>query len=276
MSQISKLRSFTALFLRNRLGLQVNVIRKRGEERFPGYVNQEFPSLYRKYCHDTMVPWQGLYGSWLAARHIGYHRVPGAIVECGVYKGGCSMIMAEAAYTTGRHDIDIWLYDTFTGMAEPTEHDFKGGLTAKDARINAQSKFEQQKRGDYVDWCLGPLEEVRAVVQRGPLAPERVHLVQGKVEETIPSEVPEQISLLRLDTDFYESTKHELEYLYPRLSPSGILIIDDYGAWAGARKAVDEYFTDPAISPLLVPDSYYGALVGLKPPAPDRVRSETA
>ena len=96
-----------------------------------------------------MVPWQGLHNSWLAARHIGYHGIPGAIVECGVYKGGCSMIMAEAAYAAGRQDVEVWLYDTFTGMAEPTAHDFKG-LTAKDARVNAIDKFEKLNRGEYV------------------------------------------------------------------------------------------------------------------------------
>lgn len=221
--------------------------------------------MYRKYCHDTMVPWQGLYSSWLAARYVGFHRIPGAIVECGVFKGGCSMIMAEAAYAAGREDIDVWLYDTFAGMSEPTEHDFKGGTTAKDARIKALEKYQELKRDDYVDWCLGTLADVRHVIGRSPLPEDKFHLVPGKVEETIPSTMPEQICLLRLDTDFYESTLHELEHLYPRLSPSGVLIVDDYGAWAGARKAVDEFFTEPKTAPLLLPDSYYGALVGVKP-----------
>ena len=71
---------------------------------------------------------------------------------------------------------------------------------------------------------------------------ERLHFVEGKVEDTIPEQAPERIALLRLDTDWYESTRHELEHLYPRLSPGGVLIIDDYGHWEGARQAVDEYF----------------------------------
>ncbi len=166
MRVIDWMRIRLAVFLRDKLSVKVSVIRKRGEERFPGYVDAAFVSTYRKYCHDTMVPWQGLYGSWLAARHIGYHGIPGAIVECGVYIGGCSMIMAEAAYATGRTDMQVWLYDTYAGMAEPTEHDFKG-ITAKDARVNALAKFENLKRGNYVDWCLGSLEDVKAVVQRG-------------------------------------------------------------------------------------------------------------
>jgi len=242
------------------------VIHKRGEERFPGYVDQEFISLYRKYCHDTMVDWQGLYASWLAARNIGYRRIPGAIVECGVYKGGCSMIMAEAAYATGRTDTEVWLYDTFSGMSEPTEYDFKG-VAAKETSVDLQKKFTKRKQGNHVDWCYGSLEQVKATARRSPLAPENFYFVRGKVEETIPSKIPDQISLLRLDTDWYESTRHELEHLYPRLSPLGILIIDDYGTWAGARKAVNEYFKDPSTDPLLLPDSHNGALVGVKPSA---------
>jgi O-methyltransferase len=66
--------------------------------------------------------------------------------------------------------------------------------------------------------------------------------VKGKVEDTIPANIPERIALLRLDTDFYRSTRHELEHLYPRLERGGVLIIDDYGAYVGARQATDEYF----------------------------------
>ena len=71
-----------------------------------------------------------------------------------------------------------------------------------------------------------------------------IRLLKGKVEDTIPGTMPAKIALLRLDTDWYESTKHELTYLFPLLEKSGVLIIDDYGAWQGARKAVDEYLKD--------------------------------
>lgn len=69
-----------------------------------------------------------------------------------------------------------------------------------------------------------------------------LEFVIGPVEETLITKVPERIALLRLDTDWYESTRAELEYLYPRLVVGGVLIVDDYGHWKGARKAVDEYF----------------------------------
>ena len=72
----------------------------------------------------------------------------------------------------------------------------------------------------------------------------KIHLVKGKVEETIPKTLPERIALLRLDTDWYASTKHEMLHLFPRLVPGGVLILDDYGSWLGARKAVDEYIAE--------------------------------
>jgi len=80
---------------------------------------------------------------------------------------------------------------------------------------------------------------------------QQIHFVEGLVEETLPAEAPEEIALLRLDTDWYSSTKHELEQLYPRLAPGGVLILDDYGHWQGARRAVDEYFAENQITLLL-------------------------
>src|SRR5690606_24776929 len=89
---------------------------------------------------------------------------------------------------------------------------------------------------------------------------ERCHFVEGKVEDTIPATVPDRISLLRLDTDWYESTRHELEHLWPLLQPGGVLIIDDYGHFEGARKAVDEYFLDRSDAPLLNRIDYTGRI----------------
>ena len=86
----------------------------------------------------------------------------------------------------------------------------------------------------------------------------RTHFVAGDVEQTIPGVVPEQISLLRLDTDWYESTRHELKHLYPRLIRGGVLIIDDYGHWKGARQAVDEYLAETGAKLLLNRIDYTG------------------
>jgi hypothetical protein len=135
-------------------------------------------------------------------------------------------------------DRGIWGYDTFTGMTQPTAKDTKPGF-----RVDASRKFEQLKNGGIVDWCYVPLEEVRSAIDEicGDVA---VNLVQGDVRETLleVERRPSSIAILRLDTDFYESTKVELEQLYPIVSPGGVVIVDDYGVWHGSRLAVDEYF----------------------------------
>jgi hypothetical protein len=87
-----------------------------------------------------------------------------------------------------------------------------------------------------------------------------VLFIKGKVEETIPGTLPKEISLLRLDTDWYESTLHNLVHLYPLLRKGGILILDDYGHWQGARKATDEYFARENIIPFLSRIDYTGRL----------------
>lgn len=241
----------------HRLGITVRRRAKRGEEVFPRHVDEEFVRVYRRYCDKTMVPWPPLYWSWLAARHVLIHGIEGDVVECGVFRGGCSIIMATA------HDRTAWLYDTYTGMAEPGEHDFKGEL--KGDRFDARERYERVKKDGYVDWVYCSIEDVRAAVHESEVADNRFELVQGMVEDTIPETVPDRISLLRLDTDFYESTRHELEHLYPRLSPGGILIVDDYGSWSGSRKAVDEFLDTLPLRPLLLPEGSSGNVLLMKP-----------
>jgi hypothetical protein len=135
-------------------------------------------------------------------------------------------------------DRRIWAYDTFAGMTAPTAADFKPGED-----LDVEKKFASLNRSDHNEWCLASEEEVlhnfKTRVGAGEL-----RTVKGPVETTLasPDNLPERIAILRLDTDFYESTKAEMEVLYPRLSKGGVLIVDDYGEWAGARRAVDEFF----------------------------------
>jgi hypothetical protein len=144
------------------------------------------------------------------------------------------------------------LYDTFEGMPEPQ---------ALDVSVFRQSARQQwQKDGK---WCYASLEDVRRAVLSTGYDESRIHFVKGKVEETIPSQAPERISLLRLDTDWYESTLHELVHLYPRLVPGGVIIIDDYGHWQGARRATDEYLRFNRI-PLLLSRVDYTCRIGVK------------
>jgi hypothetical protein len=167
-----------------------------------------------------------------AVRHVETNNIPGAFVECGVWRGGSSM----AAALTFKVPRQLVLFDTFAGMSAPTEHDRRAG--GGELAAGMLGKADESA----LIWCHAPLEEVKRNIASTGYPPEYVTYVEGKVEDTIPGSAPAQISVLRLDTDWYQSTRHELEHLYPRLAPGGVLIIDDYGYWAGARKAVDEYF----------------------------------
>ncbi len=226
-------------------------------------LDKNFPLLWEKHKDKTMVPWQAVYAAYTAAQHISQSKVPGAIVECGVWRGGCSLIMAEALLVLGDTQRDLYLYDTFAGMTEPTKED-----TKTTTGTNATAKYESRKSGEVVDWCYAPIEEVQNYVNEVAYPNEKIHLVKGRVEDTIGTDDPKKIALLRLDTDWYESTKHTLEYLYPRVAEGGIVIFDDYGKWAGARKAVEDYFIEHGNRPFLMLETVSGNMVGIKPPTP--------
>jgi O-methyltransferase len=193
----------------------------------------------------TMTSPERLTALCMAVEYTVGTKVPGAFVECGVWKGGSSMAAAITYRHLQRCDIDMFLFDTFEGMSHPSREDVhtSSGRTAEQLLANSGRDSEV--------WAYAPIEEVKNNLRQTGYPPERVHFVQGKVEDTIPDRAPDQISILRLDTDWYESTRHELIHLFPKLSPGGILIIDDYGAWTGARKAVDEYFAALGITPFL-------------------------
>jgi len=172
-----------------------------------------------------------------AIEHIHREGIDGDIVECGVWRGGNLVIAAMAQRRLGRSGT-IWGYDTFEGMSAPTDAD--RALHYDEVAVDT---FEKKQRGEFSDWCYSPIDEVQANLARH-VADADVRLVKGMVEDTLfdQANLPERIAILRLDTDWYESTKVELEVLYPRLAPGGVLIIDDFGDWAGAKLAVEEYF----------------------------------
>ena len=116
---------------------------------------------------------------------------------------------------------------------------------------------------DTSTWCYSPIEDVKKNVLSTGYPERNVHFIKGKVEDSIPGHIPEKIALLRLDTDWYESTKHEMTHLFPRLVQGGVLIIDDYGHWEGARRAVDEYCADNGIH-ILLNRVDYTARIGVK------------
>lgn len=175
-----------------------------------------------------------------SVEYIVKNNIDGDFVECGVWKGGCVMAAIYTLIKLDELDRNIYLYDTFEGMTVPTNDDvaFSG-----DKAIDVYNELYQNDE----DWCGASLQEVQGNIKKLEYPEDKIHFIQGNVEETIPKAVPEKISLLRLDTDWYKSTKHELENLYPLVSEGGVIIIDDYGHWAGARKAVDEYIEDKAV-----------------------------
>lgn len=217
----------------------------------------EFLSLYEKCRRFTMTSTERMFALHTAVAHVVKHRIPGDIVECGVWRGGSSMMAAHSLAALNDTSRRLYLYDTFAGMSRPTSKDVD--VSGKPA----DSSWEQQQKGGVNTWCYASLDDVRANMSTVPYPQEKITYVQGKVEDTIPGTIPERIALLRLDTDFYESTAHELEHLYPRLSPLGVLILDDYGHWKGAREATDEYFAKHGLKMFLSPIDYTGRL-GIK------------
>lgn len=163
----------------------------------------------------------------------------------------------------GVDDRDVYLYDTFEGMTAPTEVD----VSATDPpalETWQRAQVENTRAWPHLfDGELVTEEAVRSVMADTGYPTENLHFVRGPVEETIPSSAPDEIALLRLDTDWYESTRHELVHLFPRMEPGGVLIVDDYGHWQGAQRAVDEYFsgTHP---PLLLTRIDYAARIAIK------------
>lgn len=156
--------------------------------------------------------------------------VPGAFVECGVWAGGSMMAVALRLCELETTDRELYLYDTFTGMTAPDARDVTSfGVSAgRLMRMIPRAK------------AFSPLRHVKRNMETTKYPGRHIHYVVGPVEDTIPGHAPEQIALLRLDTDWYASTAHELEHLWPLVVPGGALIVDDYGYWRGARQAVDE------------------------------------
>ncbi len=189
--------------------------------------------------------------------------IPGSFVECGVWKGGSVLAMILQLQELGVTDRHIYLYDTFDGMTEPTEEDTSVYEAPALDTWQKASERGDTAWGRFFDEEVFCLDGVRAVLEATGYPQEFIHIVQGKVEETIPETIPDDVALLRLDTDWYASTRHELIHLYPRVPTGGVLIIDDYGHWDGARKAVDEYFLETGC-PLLLHRIDYSGRVALK------------
>ena len=198
-----------------------------------------------------------------AVRYCIARGIPGAFVECGVWRGGSVLTMILTLQQLGLDDRDIYLYDTFEGMTAPTEADTSALEPPAIETWRAAEGGSQRPWNDVFGAEAFNEDGVRALLAATGYPAQRLHFVRGAVEETVPGTLPERLALLRLDTDWYESTRHELEHMFPRLERGGVLIVDDYGHWHGARQAVDEYFC-AAHPPLLLTRIDYTGRIAIK------------
>jgi O-methyltransferase len=242
----------------NKIAGNWNYTFKKNESAIPNDIlsDQEFCMLYEQCKHFTMTSVERMYSLYQSIDYIFKNDIEGDFVECGVWKGGSSMLMAMMLKQHGMTNRKLYLYDTFEGMSEPTESDKTS--TGK----NASDLLQQENKEDTSSiWCYSSLEEVKSNLFSTGFPRENIFFIKGKVEDTLKENLPGKLSLLRLDTDWYESTKTELELLYPLLKEKGVLIIDDFGHWEGAKKAVVEYFEKNKLNPFLFRIDFTGKLM---------------
>ncbi len=216
---------------------------------FPPDFESDDIAIIRAVAPYTMTSTERIHALVQAVKYIVRNDIPGDLVECGVWKGGSVMAMALTLLQLRHQERTLDLFDTFAGMTAPGDKD--ADYLGQPASIIGEASY------------LASQAEVEAAVLSTGYDRANVHFVQGPVEETIPAQAPEVIALLRLDTDWYESIRHELVHLFPRLALGGVIIIDDYGHWQGARQAVDEYVAQNHIRLLLHRIDYTGR-VGVK------------
>jgi O-methyltransferase len=220
---------------------------------FPPDLTDEEKEICAVVAPFTMTGVERIVALIHATRYVSENDIKGDIVECGVWRGGSMMVVAHVLRRLGDTTRKLYLYDTFEGMTAPSEKDIQFDGTPANQLLDSTQKNTGV-------WCYADKTDVLNNLRSTGYPERNIFLVEGKVEETIPGTLPDSISLLRLDTDWYESTKHELTHLYPRLSRNGILIIDDYGHWRGAKEATDEYFGQRGAKPFLHRVDYTGRL----------------
>lgn len=234
-----------------------DVIRHRSGEEAPLPVDMDADAakIIRQVRARTMTSPERLFALIQAVRHVSTAGIAGDIVECGVWRGGSMMAAALTLLECKDALRQLYLFDTFGGMSSPTD---------KDVAVDGQTARELMSTGREDDpttaLCYASIDDVRSGMLSTGYPSDRMHFVQGMVEESIPDRAPKTIAILRLDTDWYESTRHEMNHLFPRLVRGGVLIVDDYGHWTGCRQAIDEYLKANQIRLLLNRVDYTGRM----------------
>ncbi len=210
------------------------VLSKHRDLNYIAEINSEEESLIKlclKYSMTTRIRMWSLLSS---INYISRHGIQGDFVECGVWKGG-NLILFSKLIDKLKLKKNIFGFDTFTGMPKPGKFDFKYSTGQ-----HASKYYNIKKKSNWNEISLGEVKN--NLIYENSIS--SIKLIKGKVENTLRdiNNLPKKISILRLDTDFYSSSKVELEVLYPKLVKNGILFLDDYGSMSGQRKAVDEYF----------------------------------
>ena len=210
-------------------------------------IEPDFLALYERCKPFTMTALERLYSLYKCVEYIAAAGIAGDLAECGVWRGGSCMLMALGLIRASDDSRRIYMYDTFEGHPQPDSE--------KDVDLWGNRGIDewhrQEEAGTLGEWGVASLAEVRGNLLSTGYPAERLIFVQGMVETTVPGNTPANLALLRLDTDWYESTRVALQHLYPKLAEGGVLIIDDYGHYRGQRQAVDEYFAEIGEKPLL-------------------------
>jgi hypothetical protein len=198
----------------------------------------EMKRLLRTVRPYSMVSYERLRRLYELAESAEVNRLEGAFVECGVWRGGCSGVMAYLAnkYGSGR---EVHLFDSFEGLPDPTDRDGE----------EARSYMDRLRHGAYAGkfGCAVSADTVKSFLSdRLKISCEHVHIHQGWFKHTIPRQAAGigDIALLHADADWYDSTKVCLDHLYDKVVPGGAVVFDDYGYWPGCKRAVDEFFAE--------------------------------
>jgi len=236
-------------------------LRKQAWEKddfFPPSYYEDDKAVFIEVRRHTLTDRERIVALTHAVKYVEKEGIPGDIVECGVWKGGSMMAVARTLLNLESTDRCLYLYDTFEGMTRPTDRDFSQEFGSA---LDHWERKASKEGGS--GWVYSPLDEVRRNMASVGYPEERTIFIKGRVEDTIPAQAPERIAILRLDTDWYESTRHELVHLFPRLQEGGVLILDDYFTWQGSGLAVDEYLEEHGIRLFVAPLSK-GATIAVK------------